>query len=102
MALFISGAYPDFAYWAKSAEPIFMVIVGGMNSFLGPMLGAAVFTVLIAVSTMYTNLWGLIIGSVLVLIILLVRKGIADYLVELLYGMGFLKTSRNSSSQKNG
>ncbi len=74
MALFISGAYPDFAYWAKSAEPIFMVVVGGMNSFLGPLLGAAVFTVLIAVSTMYTNLWGLIIGSVLVLIILLVQK----------------------------
>jgi branched-chain amino acid transport system permease protein len=102
MALFISGAYPDFAYWAKSAEPIFMVIVGGMNSFLGPMLGAGVFTVLISVSTMYTNLWGLIIGSVLVLIILLARKGLADYLVELLYGMGLLKTPRNASQQKNG
>jgi branched-chain amino acid transport system permease protein len=102
MALFISGAYPDFAYWAKSAEPIFMVIVGGMSSFLGPMLGAAVFTVLIAVSTMYTNLWGLIIGCVLVLIILVARKGIADYSVELLYGMGLLKTTRRSSLQKSG
>lgn len=83
MALFISGAYPDFAYWSKSAEPIFMVMVGGMNTFLGPMLGSAVFTVLIAVSTMFTNLWGLIIGGVLVLIILLVRKGLADFLVEI-------------------
>jgi branched-chain amino acid transport system permease protein len=96
MALFISGAYPDFAYWAKSAEPIFMVIVGGMNSFLGPLLGAAVFTVLVAVSTMYTNLWGLIIGGVLVLIILLVRKGLADYLVELIYGMGLFRPLKNS------
>jgi branched-chain amino acid transport system permease protein len=102
MALFISGAYPDFAYWSKSAEPIFMVVVGGMSSFLGPMLGAAIFTVLIAVSTMYTNLWGLIIGSVLVLVIILARKGLADYLVELLYGMGLLRTSRNSIPHKNG
>jgi len=101
MALFISGAYPDFAYWAKSAEPIFMVVVGGMNSFLGPLLGAAVFTVLIAVSTMYTNLWGLIIGSVLVLIILLVRKGLADYLMEILYRIGLLRPSKNSISGGN-
>jgi branched-chain amino acid transport system permease protein len=83
MALFISGAYPGFAYWTKSAEPIFMVVVGGMSSFLGPLLGAAVFKVLVAVSTMYTNLWGLVIGGVLVLIILLVRKGLADFLIEI-------------------
>ena len=83
MALFISGAYPDFSYWAKSAEPIFMVIVGGMNSFLGPLIGAAIFTVVIAYATMFTNLWGLIIGGVLILIILVVRKGLVDYLMEL-------------------
>lgn len=84
MSLFISGAYPDFSYWAKSAEPIFMVIVGGMNSFLGPLIGAGIFTALIAYSTMFTNLWGLIIGGVLILIILLVRKGLVDYMMELL------------------
>ena len=83
MSLFISGAYPDFSYWAKSAEPIFMVVVGGMNSFLGPMIGAGIFTVVIAYATMFTNLWGLIIGGVLVLIILVVRKGLVDYLMEL-------------------
>jgi branched-chain amino acid transport system permease protein len=83
MSLFISGAYPDFCYWAKSAEPIFMVIVGGMNSFLGPLIGAAIFTALIAYSTMFTNLWGFIIGGVLILIILLVRKGLVDYVMEL-------------------
>jgi branched-chain amino acid transport system permease protein len=60
-----------------------MVVVGGMSSFLGPLLGAAVFKVLVAVSTMYTNLWGLVIGGVLVLIILLVRKGLADFLIEI-------------------
>ncbi len=83
MSLFISGAYPDFCYWAKSAEPIFMVIVGGMNSFLGPLIGAGIFTALIAYSTMFTNLWGFIIGGVLVLIILLVRKGLVDYVMDL-------------------
>ncbi len=61
-----------------------MVVAGGMNSFLGPLAGAAIFTVLIAFATMYTNLWGLIIGGVLVFIILVVRKGLVDFLMELL------------------
>jgi len=102
MALFISGAYPDFAYWAKSAEPIFMVIVGGMNSFLGPLLGSMVFTVLIAVSTMYTNLWGFIIGGVLVLIILLVRKGLADFLVELFARRPAVRVAEDSKASGGG
>lgn len=84
MSLFIKGAYPDFCFWAKSAEPIFMVVAGGMNSFFGPLVGAGIFTVLIAFSTMYTNLWGFIVGGVLVVIILVVRKGLVDFLMELL------------------
>lgn len=82
MALFISGAYPDFTYWTKSAEPIFMILVGGMGSLLGPILGAAIFNLLTAYITMYTHLYELIMGSVLVVFILTLKKGIADFLLE--------------------
>lgn len=82
MALFISGAYPDFTYWTKSAEPIFMILVGGMGSLLGPILGAAIFNLLTAYITMYTHLYELIMGSVLVIFILSLKKGIVDHLLE--------------------
>lgn len=82
MALFISGAYPDFTYWTKSAEPIFMILVGGMGSLFGPILGAAIFNLLTAYITMYTHLYELIMGTVLVIFILSLKKGIADYLLE--------------------
>jgi branched-chain amino acid transport system permease protein len=82
MALFISGAYPDFTYWTKSAEPIFMILVGGMGSLLGPIIGAAIFNLLTAYITMYTHLYELIMGSVLVIFILSLKKGIVDHLLE--------------------
>jgi len=82
MALFISGAYPDFTYWTKSAEPIFMILVGGMGSLFGPILGAAILNLLTAYITMYTQLYELIMGIILVIFILSLKKGIADHLME--------------------
>lgn len=101
MALFIKGAYPDFCYWAKSAEPIFMVVAGGMSSFLGPLAGAGIFTVLIAFATMYTNLWGLIVGGVLVVIILVVRKGLVDFLMQLLPHRSSLTSKKLLNAEEN-
>ncbi|NBO03329.1 MAG: branched-chain amino acid ABC transporter permease, partial [Betaproteobacteria bacterium] len=36
MALFVSGAFPDFAYWSMSGEAVFMIMMGGIHVFLGP------------------------------------------------------------------
>jgi branched-chain amino acid transport system permease protein len=82
MALFISGAYPDFTYWTKSAEPIFMILVGGMGSLLGPILGAVVFNLLNAYITVYTQLYELVMGVILVMIILSLKRGLGDFLLE--------------------
>src|SRR3546814_10045765 len=46
LALFTSGAYPEWAFWAQSGEAIFMIMLGGANVFLGPMLGAVALRVL--------------------------------------------------------
>jgi len=96
MALFISGAYPDFTYWTKSAEPIFMILVGGMGSLLGPIIGAAILNLLTAYITMYTHLYELIMGTVLVIFILSLKKGIADHLLE----RGLFKNLRASSLKR--
>ena len=45
-ALLDVGAYPEWAFWAKSAEPLFMSLLGGMHSFLGPLMGAFIFEIL--------------------------------------------------------
>jgi branched-chain amino acid transport system permease protein len=82
MALYVGGAYPDFVYWTKSAEPIFMVLVGGMHTLLGPLVGAAVLVGLTAFITQYTSLWGLALGAILVAFTLFLKVGLLDFAAE--------------------
>ena len=81
MALYVGGAYPDFVFWTKSSEPIFMVLIGGMNTLLGPLVGAAVLVTLTAFITQYTSLWGLVLGGILIAFTLFFKVGILDFLV---------------------
>jgi len=81
MALHVGGAYPDFVYWTKSAEPIFMVLVGGMNTLVGPLVGAAVLVSLTTFITRYTSLWGLVLGTILIVFTLFLKVGIFDFVV---------------------
>lgn len=80
MALHVSGSYPDYAHWTKSAEPIFMIMVGGLRVFTGPILGAALITQLSAYVSKYTGAWGLIFGGFLILYLMISREGILDVL----------------------
>ena len=80
MTLYVGGAYPDFVYWTKSAEPIFMVLVGGVSTFLGPLAGAAILVTLTAVITKYTSLWGLVLGLILIAFTLFLKIGILDFI----------------------
>jgi branched-chain amino acid transport system permease protein len=80
MALHISGSYPDHATWAKSAEPIFMIMVGGLRVFAGPILGAFILTELSAELSPYIGLKGLIFGSILIAFLMISRQGILDVL----------------------
>ena len=82
MALYVSGAYPDFAYWTKSAEPIFMVLVGGMKNFVGPLIGAASLIILTAILTTYTKLWALFVGLTLAIFIIGVKKGLLELIIS--------------------
>ncbi len=83
MAIFVSGAYPDFAYFLKSTEPIFMILLGGIYNFFGPLLGAVIFVLLDLWLSRVTEFWMLILGTLLVLICVFIRGGILDYLTRM-------------------
>ncbi len=79
LALFVSGAYPEFGFWTTSGEAIFMIMLGGTQLFLGPLVGALLLQTLNHYVTIYTEHHGLVLGSVILLIVLGLRRGIADY-----------------------
>lgn len=82
MCLFVSGAYPNFGYWTMSGEAIFIIMLGGLNTFLGPMVGATILTVLNHFVTAHTKYYGLVLGTIILFYALGLRKGLLDILVE--------------------
>jgi branched-chain amino acid transport system permease protein len=82
MALFSAGAYPSFAFWTNSGDAIFMIMLGGLNVFLGPVLGAVILQMLNDLVTHYTSHYGLFLGLLILLIVLGFRKGLLDFIFE--------------------
>jgi branched-chain amino acid transport system permease protein len=80
LALFVSGAYPEFGFWTTSGEAIFMLMLGGTQLFLGPLAGALLLEALNHYITIYTEYHGLVLGVVILVIVLGLRGGIADSL----------------------
>lgn len=79
MALFVSGAFPEFGFWTTSGEAIFMIMLGGTQVFLGPVIGAFLLQLLNHYVTIWTHHHGLVLGIVILAIVLGLRRGVADY-----------------------
>lgn len=82
MALYVSGAYPNFAFWTMSGEGLFMIMLGGINVFLGPVIGAGLLLLLESVVNIYTRHHGLVLGFAILVAALGLRKGILDFAWE--------------------
>jgi branched-chain amino acid transport system permease protein len=80
LALFVSGAYPEFGFWTTSGEAIFMIMLGGSQFFLGPVLGAFLLRLIEHFVTIYTEHHGLVLGAVILFIVLGLRQGVGDFL----------------------
>jgi branched-chain amino acid transport system permease protein len=77
---------PAVMYWTRSGDLMVMVVLGGMGSLFGPMIGAIVFLVLEEFLSQITEYWALIMGPLLLLIVLFGRGGIMGLLGRLSRG----------------
>jgi branched-chain amino acid transport system permease protein len=71
---------PAVMYWTRSGDLMVMVILGGMGSLFGPVLGAIVYLVLEEFLSQITEYWALIMGPLLLLIVIFGRGGIMGLL----------------------
>ena len=71
---------PEFMNWTRSGELMFMVILGGMASIAGPVLGAFALLLVEDALSGWTQHWQLILGPLLVLSVLFLRRGLAGLL----------------------
>ena len=82
LCLFVSGAYPNFGFWTTSGEAIFMILLGGSNVFLGPVVGTIILRILNDVTIAYTSHTDLVLGIVILVLVLGLRKGPLDVIAE--------------------
>jgi branched-chain amino acid transport system permease protein len=67
---------PSYMHWTRSGDIMVMVILGGMGTLFGPVLGAFVFLLLEDVLAAWTTHWQAVLGPLLVLIVLYARRGL--------------------------
>jgi len=70
------SAFPNYLFVERSIEPLVMILLGGVGSFFGPVVGAGVFTVLDTLVTKYLHYWGAVLGTVLTGLVVLFPRGL--------------------------
>ncbi len=67
---------PSMMYWTRSGDLIVMVVLGGMATPFGPLIGAVALLVLEEALSGITEYWQIILGPLLLLVVLFARGGI--------------------------
>ena len=75
-ALHLSVVPVDALHYLTSGQVVMMALLGGMGTFFGPFVGAAVFLLIEDVVTNITRYWQLVVGSVFVGFVLFFPRGI--------------------------
>ena len=67
---------PRAFHWQQSGDFVIMAVLGGMRSFWGPLIGAAVFVVLQDKISSHTDYWMSILGVFFVLAVVFFPRGV--------------------------
>jgi branched-chain amino acid transport system permease protein len=79
--IFSRGVFADYVFWSKSAEVIIMAILGGIDFFWGPPVGALALVWLNQQITDYTQYWPFVLGIILLVLLFGFPGGIVGGLV---------------------
>jgi branched-chain amino acid transport system permease protein len=67
---------PGLMHWTRSGQILVMVLLGGMGTLFGPVLGAATLLLLEELLSIYTEHWMVYLGPFLILVVLFAKRGI--------------------------
>jgi branched-chain amino acid transport system permease protein len=70
-------ADPELAYWTHSGNLVFMAVLGGSGTFIGPAIGALAFVLLQDFVMAITQYWRFVMGGVLVLLVIFLPQGLS-------------------------
>ena len=69
---------PEYAYWIRSGEMVFIAVLGGAGSVPGALVGAAIYEIVRTYASAFAgDVWQMVLGTFLLIIILFAPGGIA-------------------------
>ena len=86
LALFNGHVTPDVAGFLRSIELVAMVVLGGMGSIVGSLVGAIVLVVLPQVLTVFHEYEQALLGLIVMVFMIFLRRGIVPSLAAILKG----------------
>ena len=72
---------PAYLAWTVSGELIVMVVLGGIATVMGPLVGAVMLLLSEEVLKVFTDHWQIILGPLIVLVVLTAKRGLWGYLL---------------------
>jgi branched-chain amino acid transport system permease protein len=86
LALFNGHVTPDVAGFLRSIELVAMVVLGGMGSILGSLVGAGLLVVLPQALTIFHEYEQALLGLILIVFMIFLRRGIVPSVAAVIFG----------------
>jgi branched-chain amino acid transport system permease protein len=77
------SVFPTYIAISRSIDALLMVLLGGVNTLAGPLVGAVVFVGLQAEISRVTDLWRLVLGLIIIALVLAFPEGIVGFAARL-------------------
>ena len=68
---------PEFAWWIRSGEMVFIAVLGGAGSVAGAFVGAAIYEIVRTYASAFAgDIWQMLLGGFLLVIVIFAPKGV--------------------------
>jgi branched-chain amino acid transport system permease protein len=96
--LYLRFVSPQMLFWSYSGDTMFYTLLGGMNSVVGPIIGAGLLqTIERGLFQTEAGYWNITVGTLFVLVVLFARGGLVG-IVGSLQSRGSAESSPNAST----
>jgi branched-chain amino acid transport system permease protein len=73
------SVFPTYVSISRSVDALMMVLLGGVQTLSGPIIGAVVYAGLHEQLTRLTDLWRLVLGAAIIALVLAFPQGVAGF-----------------------
>ena len=75
-----NSIHTDMLYWTTSGEVILMSVLGGINQFFGPFVGAVILILLEDIIGAKTEYWPIFLGTIIMVFVIAFPRGVVGEL----------------------